>query len=114
MGQDATSGVTIETSISIKGEKRQFAALRILEIIYNHRWLIVELVKREVKVRYRGTWLGFLWTMLNPLVMTAVYTLVFQYILKVGIPNYPAFLFCALLPYNWFSESINTGMDCIL
>jgi lipopolysaccharide transport system permease protein len=46
--------------------------------------------------------------------MTAVYTLVFQFILKVGIPNYSAFLFCALLPYNWFNESINTGMNCIL
>jgi lipopolysaccharide transport system permease protein len=74
----------------------------------------LELVKREVKLRYRGTWLGFLWTMLNPLIMTAVYTLVFQFILRVGIPNYSAFLFCALLPYNWFNEAINTGMDSIL
>jgi lipopolysaccharide transport system permease protein len=46
--------------------------------------------------------------------MTAVYTLVFQFVLKVDIPKYSAFLFCALLPYNWFNESINSGMDCIV
>ena len=93
---------------------RNFAAVRTARTIIQHRWLVYEMVKREIKLRYRGTWLGFLWTMLNPLIMTAVYTLVFQYILKVGIPNYSAFLFCALLPYNWFNEAVNTGMGCIL
>ncbi len=67
-----------------------------------------------MKVRYRGTWLGFFWTMLNPLIMTGVYTLVFQFILKIDIPNYTAFLFCALLPFNWLSESINVGSNCII
>jgi lipopolysaccharide transport system permease protein len=67
-----------------------------------------------VKLRYRGTWLGFFWTMLNPLIMTAVYTLVFQFIMKVNIPNYSAFLFCGLLPFNWFSESMNVGSYCIV
>jgi ABC-type polysaccharide/polyol phosphate export permease len=107
-------GVTIGTSIYMDGEKRQLAALRFVGNIFQHRWVIVELVKREVKLRYRGTWLGFFWSLLNPLIMTAVYTLVFQFILKVGIPDYSAFLFCALLPYTWFNESINTGMNCIL
>jgi lipopolysaccharide transport system permease protein len=52
--------------------------------------------------------------MLNPLIMTGIYTLVFQFILKINIPNYAAFLLCALLPYNWFSESIMVGLSCII
>jgi len=105
---------SIEVSVYTGGENKQFAAWRVAETILQRRWLIIELVKREVKLRYRGTWLGFLWTMLNPLIMTAVYTLVFEYIMKVSIPNYSAFLFCALLPYNWFNEGITNGMNCIL
>jgi ABC-type polysaccharide/polyol phosphate export permease len=52
--------------------------------------------------------------MLNPLIMTAIYTLVFQFVIRLGIPNYSAFLFCALLPYNWLNEATISGMDCIL
>ncbi|MEM1785192.1 MAG: ABC transporter permease [Candidatus Bathyarchaeia archaeon] len=76
--------------------------------------LIVELVRRELKLRYRGTWLGFLWTLLNPLVFTVVYTLVFSHFLRIGIPKFPAFLLTGLLPWNWFSESIMTGTSCLV
>jgi lipopolysaccharide transport system permease protein len=100
--------------ISVKGNQNQFAVLHVIRTVLQHRWLIIELVKRDVKLRYRGTWLGFLWTMLNPLIMTAVYTLVFQFFLRVNTPNYAAFLFCGLLPFNWFTESVNTGNGCVL
>jgi lipopolysaccharide transport system permease protein len=104
----------IENTIRVSSGARHFAILRTTIAFFEYRWLIFELVKREVKLRYRGTWLGFLWTMLNPLIMTAVYTLVFQFFLRFNIPDYSAFLFCALLPYNWFSESLNSGTNVIL
>jgi ABC-type polysaccharide/polyol phosphate export permease len=78
------------------------------------RSLIVELIRRELKLRYRGTWLGFAWTLLNPLVSTVVHTLVFSYFLRIGIPNFPAFLLSGLLPWIWFSESISSGTDCFV
>jgi lipopolysaccharide transport system permease protein len=90
------------------------AFIRLVKMVGQYRWLIVELVKREVKLRYRGTWLGFLWSMLNPLIMTGVYTLVFSLYLRIDIPKYPAFLVCALLPWNWFSEAISSGTDCLV
>lgn len=90
------------------------AFARFLKNIWQHRSLIVELVKREVKLRYRGTWLGFFWSLLNPLIMTIVYTVVFVYFLRIDIPNYSVFLFCALLPWNWFNEAIITGTDCFI
>jgi len=80
------------------------------------RWpLLVELVRRELKLRYRGTWLGFFWTLLNPLVMTVVYTLVFSTFMRVGIPKFPAFLLCGLLPWMmWFTEAITLGTNCLV
>jgi len=89
-------------------------SIHFVETIGRHRWLVIELVKREVKLRYRGTWLGFLWSMLNPLIMTAVYTLIFSLYLRIDIPNYPAFLVCALLPWNWFNEAIVLGTNCLI
>lgn len=80
------------------------------------RWpLVVELVRRELKLRYRGTWLGFFWTLLNPLIMTLVYTLVFSHFLHIGIPKFPAFLLCGLLPWTmWFTESVLMGTSCFV
>jgi ABC-type polysaccharide/polyol phosphate export permease len=85
-------------------------------IITTKRWpLVVELVRRELKLRYRGSWLGFFWTLLNPLIMTLVYTLVFSYFLRIGIPKFPAFLFCGLLPWMmWFTESVTMGTNCLV
>jgi lipopolysaccharide transport system permease protein len=85
-------------------------------IITTKRWpLVVELVRRELKLRYRGTWLGFFWTLLNPLIMTLVYTLVFSYFLRIGIPKFPAFLLCGLLPWMmWFTEGVTMGTNCLV
>jgi len=90
------------------------AFFRNVTIIWQRRSLIVELVKREVKLRYRGTWLGFLWSLFNPLIMTIVYTVVFVFFLRVDIPNYSVFLFCALLPWSWFNEAVSSGTDCFV
>jgi ABC-type polysaccharide/polyol phosphate export permease len=85
-------------------------------IITTKRWpLVVELVRRELKLRYRDTWLGFFWTLLNPLIMTLVYTLVFSYFLRIGIPKFPAFLLCGLLPWMmWFTEGVTMGTNCLV
>ncbi|MEM1785588.1 MAG: ABC transporter permease, partial [Candidatus Bathyarchaeia archaeon] len=76
--------------------------------------LIVELVRRELKLRYRGTWLGFFWSLLNPLIFMVVYTLVFSYFFRIGIQKFPAFLLTGLLAWNWFSESVMMGTSCIV
>lgn len=86
----------------------------IARTLVRRRSLIVELVRRELKLRYRGTWLGFLWTLINPLVFMVVYTLVFSYFLRIGIPKFPAFLLSGLLPWIWFSEAVSSGTNCLL
>jgi ABC-type polysaccharide/polyol phosphate export permease len=89
-------------------------AVQVARTVVQRRALIVELVRREVKLRYRGTWLGFLWTLINPLVFMVVYTLVLSHFLRIGIPKFPAFLLTGLLPWTWFSESVLAGTSSLV
>lgn len=59
-----------------------------LKEIYAYREMMVSLVKRDLKGRYKGSALGFLWTFLNPLFQLAVYTMVFSIIMRMGIKDY--------------------------
>ncbi|MEN3009612.1 MAG: ABC transporter permease [Candidatus Bipolaricaulaceae bacterium] len=92
----------------------KYVDMETIKVLINKRALTVELVCRELKLRYRGTWLGFLWSMLNPLVFMAVYTLVFSQFLRVEIPKFPAFVLTGLLAWNWFSESVIMGTNCLV
>src|SRR5262245_37137804 len=82
--------------------------------LYRHRELIGILVAKQLKLRYRGTVLGFVWTLLNPLLLMLVYTLVFAVYFRIDLPAYPAFLFSGLLPWLWFSSSLQQGATSIL
>jgi ABC-type polysaccharide/polyol phosphate export permease len=80
--------------------------------LYKHRLLVRTLVGRELKARYRGTVLGFLWSFLNPLLLMIVYTVVFGLILNprdeaIGATPwlYALYMFCGVLPWTWFSSS---------
>ena len=84
---------------------------------YRHRALVGVLVARELKARYRGSALGFLWSLLNPLLMLTVYTVVFQYLLPNRTEStrpYALFLFCGLLPWNWFSSAVSDAAASLL
>ena len=82
--------------------------------IYDYREMIFSLVRRDLRGRYKGTVLGFLWTFINPLLQLAVYTLVFSTILRMGIDKYYIFLFVALIPWIFFSGTIVGGCEVIL
>ena len=82
--------------------------------LYRCRALIMSLVLKEVKLRYQGSALGFLWTFLNPFLLMCVYTVVFSIFLRIKVENYPVFLFCGLIPWICFSHSILEGADSII
>ena len=94
-------------------DKKKIMAERIREI-YAYREMIFSLVKRDLKGRYKGSALGFLWTFLNPLFQLMVYTIVFSVIMKSGIKDYYLFLFVALIPWIFFGTSLTGGASCIL
>ncbi len=81
-----------------------------LSTLFRYRPLIQSLVSRELKARYRGSVLGFLWSFVNPLLLLLTYGLVFTYMLPVSktvnAEPYFLFLFCGILPWTWFNASI--------
>jgi ABC-2 type transport system permease protein len=81
--------------------------------IWEFKYLIYNLVLRDLKVKYKGSTLGFLWSLLNPLLMIVVYTVAFKYVLKIKVPNFPIFLFSALLPWNFLSAALSMGVTSI-
>lgn len=81
--------------------------------IYNYRHMLFTLVKQDISGRYKGSFFGFLWTLLNPLLMLAVYSLVFQFVFRTGIEHYSIYLFICLMPWNTFANSIAVGTTCV-
>jgi ABC-type polysaccharide/polyol phosphate export permease len=80
-----------------------------LGTLFRYRALIQSLVSRELKARYRGSVLGFLWSFVNPLLQLLTYTLVFTVILPNKQPDiqpFFLFLFCGILPWTWFQTSL--------
>ena len=76
--------------------------------------MIFSLVKKDLRGRYKGSVLGFLWTFINPLPHLVVYTIVFSFILKTNIERYYLYLFVALIPWIFFSSSITVGSASIV
>jgi ABC-2 type transport system permease protein len=82
--------------------------------IWRYRELLVGLVRKELKVKYKNSTLGFLWSLVNPLLYLVVYTLAFQVILQAGIPEFPIFLLSGLLVWNLFASGLVSGVSSIV
>lgn len=77
-----------------------------LSNLYRHRQLIAALTARDLKARYRGSLLGYFWSLANPLLLLAVYTLVFTKFFPQQVVNpYPLFLFSGILPWTFFAAA---------
>lgn len=76
--------------------------------------MIFSLVKKDLRGRYKGSVLGFLWTFINPLMQLMVFTMVFSVILRSDIEKYYLFLFVALIPWNFFSSCLSGGARSVL
>jgi len=90
------------------------AAIRSL---VRYRALLESLVSRELKARYRGSVLGFLWSFVNPLLLLLTYTLVFTVILPNRQPDiqpFFLFLFCGILPWTWFQASLSESSGVLI
>ncbi|WP_294751354.1 ABC transporter permease [uncultured Ruminococcus sp.] len=82
--------------------------------LYAYRQMIISLVKKDLRGRYKGSVLGFMWTFINPLFQLIVYTIVFEHILDATVDKYYLYLFVALIPWIFFSSAITTGAASVL
>lgn len=86
--------------------------MTVVRLLWRNRALIAVLVRRDLDARYRASVLGFFWSLLNPLLLLAVYAVVFTYIFSPRFPGgnpYPLFLFSGLLPWMFFSGAVLDG-----
>ena len=81
--------------------------------VWQYRELLVNLVRRELKVRYKDSVLGFLWTLLNPLLYLVVFSVVFGAILRANVPRYGLLLLSGLLAFNLFSVGLSSATTSI-
>lgn len=85
-----------------------------LRLLRQYKPLVYELVVRDLKAKYRRSFLGYVWSLLNPLLMMVIMTLVFSYMFRFDIPNYPLYLICGQTLWNFFSESTTVSMYSII
>lgn len=85
----------------------------IFKNLYNYRELLKSNVKKEIRGKYKGSFLGVLWSFINPLLQVAVYAIVFPYIMRIQTDNYLQYLIIGIIPWTFFITVINQGMIAV-
>jgi ABC-2 type transport system permease protein len=81
--------------------------------VWRYRELLVSLVRKELKVKYKNSALGFVWSLLNPALYLVVFYIVFQIFLKAGLPYFPIYLLAGLLPWNLYGVALGAATGSI-
>lgn len=79
-----------------------------------YRQMLFSSVKKDLRSRYRGSFLGFLWTFINPIMQLVIYSIVFPYLLKMREGNYSLFIFIGLLPWIFLTSSLSISTTCVV
>jgi ABC-2 type transport system permease protein len=90
--------------------RRSIPAIEELRDLYEYRYLILQLVRRDILTRYKRSILGIAWTMLNPLGTMIVLTIVFSQAFGITDQKYPAYVLSGLLAWNFFSQTTNAAV----
>jgi len=88
-----------------------------LSNLFRYRGLISSLVARDLKARYRGSVLGFFWSFVNPLLLLLIYSFIFTKVIPnetKGVQPYAVFMFCGILPWNWFATSLTDSAASLI
>lgn len=88
--------------------------MNVFKRLYSYRELLKSNVKKEIRGKYKGSFLGILWSFINPLLTVLVYAIVFPYILRVKQENYLIFLIVGVIPWNFFVTVVQQGTTTIL
>ncbi|WP_143311951.1 ABC transporter permease [Carboxydocella sp. JDF658] len=82
--------------------------------LYEYRGLLLNLTKKELSLKYKGSVLGFLWSFMNPLLMMTIYSIVFTTIIRIGIEDFPIFFLGNFLPWTFFQMSVLSCVSSIV
>ena len=81
--------------------------------LYQYRELLKTSVHKEIRGKYKGSFLGVLWSFLNPLLMVLVYAIVFPYIMRIQQEHYLVFLITGIIPWVFFTSVVTSGCNCV-
>ncbi len=88
--------------------------MSIFKSLFSYRELLKTNIQKEIRGKYKGSFLGVLWSFLNPLLMVLVYALVFSQIIRISDEkSYVIFLIVAIIPWNFFTTCVTTGCNCV-
>ena len=105
----------LESEPEVKtSETPKLHPIRRLKELWHYREILVNLTRKEVKVKYTSSILGSAWSMLNPIMYLVVFSFVFQVVLKSGIPDFPIYLLSGLLAWNLFSGSLTLSARSVV
>lgn len=111
-------GVFIETFLSyslLMEKKGKYNFVVIFENVYKkYKFLIKQLVMRDFKTKYKRSVLGYLWSLLNPLLTMAIQYIVFSTIFRGNIENFPVYLLSGIILFNFFSEAVGQGLVSVV
>ena len=89
--------------------------MHIFKDIYDYRELLKTNVKKDIRGKYKGSFLGILWSFINPLLQVVVYWIVFPYLMRKGAggDNYLVYLITGLIPWTFFLTTVSSGTTSI-
>ncbi len=89
-----------------------------LNTLFSYKELLLNFTRKELKVKYKNSVLGFFWSLLNPILMMLVFTVIFTIVLPIknigGITNFPLFFLAGFLPWNFFSATVTSSTTSIV
>ncbi len=89
--------------------------IKLFKDLYAYRELLKNNIKKDVRGKYKGSFLGVIWTFMNPLLLTLVYAIVFPYLMRgATYEHYTTFLVIGILPWNYFGTTITTGTYTVI
>ena len=87
--------------------------MKTIKELFQYREFLHTNVKKDIRGKYKASFLGVLWSFINPLLQVLVYAIVFPYIMRVQTDNYLVFLICGIIPWTWFLTSLTQGTTTI-
>ena len=82
--------------------------------IFNYQELILNLIIRDLKVKYKGSILGVFWSLLNPLLLLIVYSIAFKYVIRIEVENFPLFFMTGFLPWTFLTLSLSSSVNVMV
>ncbi|OGL39926.1 MAG: hypothetical protein A3C43_06335 [Candidatus Schekmanbacteria bacterium RIFCSPHIGHO2_02_FULL_38_11] len=83
-------------------------------LLFSYTELVKNLVLRDIKVKYKGSVLGYFWSLIDPMLTMGVFIVIFSVIVKIPVANYPLFLLTGILPWRFFHDSLTRSANSLL